>query len=98
MAQSAHIQKVPIPEDLRVLLLAKLDDQQLSAWVTEAAVVEAVRQHLISRNKDATLLGIDDYAAREDFFERHQLFNEYTMEMLDQDFKTIDLHRRQSKL
>jgi hypothetical protein len=97
MAEPAHIQPVPIPEDLRVLLLAKLNDEQLSAWVTEAAVVEAVRQHVISRNKGATLLGLDDYEARDAFFERHQLYNDYTMEMLDQDFRTIDQHRREAK-
>jgi hypothetical protein len=91
MAQPAHIQAVPIPEDLRALLLAKLGEQQLSAWVTEAAVVEAVRQHVISRNKAATLLGLEDYEEREAFFERCQLFNEYTREMVEEDFRTIEI-------
>ncbi|HEY3782387.1 MAG TPA: hypothetical protein VGL56_14995 [Fimbriimonadaceae bacterium] len=97
MAQPAHIQPVLIPEDLRSLLLAKFGDKELSAWVTEAVVVEAVRQHVISRNKGATLLGLNDYEAREAFFDRHELFNEYTMEMLEQDFKTIERHLRESK-
>ncbi len=91
MVQPAHIQPVAIPEDLRVLLLAELSEQQLSEWVTEAAVVEAARQHVISRNKAATLLAHDDYEAREAFFERHELYNEYTMEMWEQDLKTIEM-------
>lgn len=93
MALPAHIQQVPIPEDLRTLLLAKLNDEQLSAWITEAAVVEAVRQHVISRNKGATLLGLEDYESRGAFFERHQLFNEYTIEMVEEDFKAIETLR-----
>ena len=90
MAQPARIQSVPIPEDLRVLLLAKLSEQQLATWGAEALVVEAVREHIISRQKGATLLGLDDYESREAFFGRHELFNEYTLEMVEQDFKTID--------
>jgi hypothetical protein len=97
MAQPEHIQPVPIPNDLRALLLAKLSEEQVSAWATEALVVEAAREHVISRRKAATLLGFEDYESREAFFERHQLFNEYTVEMVEQDFKTIDEHRRQAK-
>jgi len=92
MAQPAYNESVPIPLDLQSLLLARLRGQSISAWATEAVIVEAVREHVISRNKAATLLELEDYETREDFFERHQLFNEYTVEMLDEDFKTIDLH------
>jgi hypothetical protein len=91
MAQRSQPQYVPIPEELRVLLVGKFNEHQLTAWGTEALVVEAVREHIISRRKAATLLGFQDYTSRQAFFERHELFNEYTMEMLDQDFKTIDL-------
>jgi hypothetical protein len=89
MAQPAYIQPVAIPEDLRALLLAELGEKELSAWATEALVVEAARQHIISRRKAATLLGLTNYLEREAFFERHQLFNEYTLEMVEEDFKTI---------
>jgi hypothetical protein len=92
MIQAAHVHTVPIPDDLWALLLAKLSEQQLSDWATETLVVEAAREHVISRRKAASLLGYQDYESREAFFERHQLFNEYTVEMLDEDFKTIDMH------
>jgi hypothetical protein len=42
----------------------------------EALVVEAVREHIESRRKGASLLGLEDYESREAFFERHGLFNE----------------------
>ena len=91
MVQPAHIQTVLIPDDLRALLLAKLSEEQLSDWATEALVVEAAREHVISRRKAATLLGYHDYESREEFFERHRLFVEYTMEMWEQDLKSIEL-------
>jgi len=91
MIQAAHIHPVPIPDDLRTLLLAKLSEQQLSDWATEALVVEAAREHVISRRKAAALLGYQDYDSREAFFERHQLFIEYTLEMWQQDLKSIEI-------
>ena len=62
----------------------------MSARATEALVVEAAREHLISRRRAATLLGLEDFEAREAFFGRHQLFNENTVEMVEQDFSAID--------
>jgi len=91
MAEPAYIQPVPIPEDLRALLLTKLSEQQLTDWATEALIVEAAREHVISRRKAATLLGYQDYESREAFFARHQLFNEYTLEMWEQDLKSIEI-------
>ena len=88
--QQAHFESVPIPEDLRALLLANRSEEQLTTWATEALVVEAVRQHIISRRKAATLLGHQDYESREAFFERYGLLNEYTLEMLERDLQTID--------
>ena len=70
--------------------MSRFDENQALNWGLEALVVEAARDHIISRRKAATLLGIQDYQAREDFFARHGLTNEYTLEMLDLDFKAID--------
>jgi hypothetical protein len=95
MALPAHIQPVPIPEDLRAILIAKLSEQRVSAWATEALVVEVAREHIISRRKAATLLGLEDYESREAFFERHQLNIEYRMEMWEQDRKSIELSESQ---
>lgn len=90
MINSASIESVPIPNDLLSLLSAKLSGGSVSAWASEAIVAEAVRERIISRNKGATLLGFEDLESREDFFTRHELFNDYTAEMLAEDFKTID--------
>lgn len=90
MAQPVHLEPVPIPEALHELLVARLGEREVSSWATEAVVVESARQGLISRRKAATLLGIQDPSAREEFFERHGLILEYTAEMLEEDFKTID--------
>lgn len=54
-------------------------------------MVEAVREHIISRNKGATLLGLEDYESREAFFDRHQLFNGYTFEMWEQGRESIEI-------
>ena len=79
-----------MPPGVRDLLLLKLQEGEIAGWAAEAIVVEAAREHIISRNKAATPLGYEDYESREAFFERHQLFNEYTHEMLDLDFKAVD--------
>jgi len=90
MAQIVHVEPVAIPEGFRAILLGNLGETNLAAWETRALVVEAARQHIISRNKAATLLGFEDYESREEFFNQYELFNEYTVEMLDEDFRTID--------
>jgi len=90
MAKLAEIDAVAIPGELRALLVSRIEPSQVSGWATEALVIEAARQHIISRKKATTLLGITDYGEREAFFERHGLQLEYTMEMLDLDFKAID--------
>ena len=91
MAQTASSQAIPLPGKVRDLLLLKVPDGELARWAVEAIVVEAVREHMISRNKAATFLGLEDYESREAFFERHGLLNSYTLEMIREDFETIDL-------
>ena len=93
MAQPAYTETIELPIELHELLRTKLGDKSVASWLTEAAVVEAAREHFISRRKAATLLGYEDYESREDFFERHQLFIEYTMEMLEQDLKSSEALR-----
>lgn len=96
MVQPAYIQPVPIAEDLRSILVEKMGEAKLSSWASEAIVVEAIRENVISRKKGASLLGLDDIEAREAFFERHQLHNEYTVEMLEQDLASISLRQANS--
>jgi hypothetical protein len=43
-------------------------EKELDHWLAEAIVVAAVREHIISRRKAATLLGYEDYESREAFF------------------------------
>jgi len=90
MAQQAHLESISLPKNVKDALLSKLPEAEIATWAIEAMVVEAVREHFISRNKAATLLGFEDYESRDEFFERHELFNEYTLEMLEQDLKAID--------
>jgi hypothetical protein len=71
------------------MILLKMPEGELHHWVLEAIVVEAAREHIISRRKTASILGFKDFESREAFFERHGLFIEYTMEMAEKDFKSI---------
>ena len=93
MAQRALKQTISIPQDLATLLTEKLGVRSLDSWGLEAVVVEAAKEHLISRGRAASLLGLEDYESRNQFFEKHGLLNEYTMEMLDEDFKRIESRR-----
>jgi hypothetical protein len=93
MARPEKIQSDPIPADLRAILLTKLSEQQVAAWATEAVVVEAAREHIISRRKAASLLGLNNYVERHAFFERHGLTNEYTAQMVEMDIKAIETLR-----
>lgn len=90
MSQTMNIESVPLPPGIRDILLMKMPEDEVDHWAAEAIVVEAAREHLISRRKAATLLGYDDYQSRETFFERHGLTNEYTLEMVAEDFQAID--------
>jgi hypothetical protein len=49
-----------------------------------------LREHIISRRKAASLLGLDSYLDRNAFFVRHGLMNEYTLEMVEQDIRAIE--------
>jgi hypothetical protein len=91
MSEFAYVQPVPIPEDLRAVLFAKLSEKEVSAWATEALVVEAARDHIISRRKAATLLGLNNYVQRQAFFQRHGLTSEYTLEMLEMDRRALQV-------
>ncbi len=95
MAQTARTISVYLPPGVRELLLLKVPEAELDHWALEAIVVEAAREHVISRSKAASLLGLDDYEARDAFFERHGLTNEYTLEQMEMDRKAIAvLHPR----
>ena len=80
---------VPLPDALRDALVERLGPEGARGWGLEAMLVEAARQGLVSRRKAATLLGIDAPDDREAFFERHGLTLEYTPEMLEEDWRTI---------
>ena len=84
------IESIPLPPDLREVLLLKVPEAELTHWATEALVVEAAREGFISRRKAATLLGYDAYDAREAFFERHRLIEEYSLEMLEMDRRALE--------
>jgi len=93
MVQPIPPSAVNIPAEIKSLLAGEIGEAKFSAWVTEAVVVEAARQHIISRRKAATLMGLAGYEDREAFFERHDLRNEYTVEMVEEDFKTLEALR-----
>lgn len=93
MTHRTNNESVPLPTGIREILLTKMPESELDHWAGEAIVVEAAREHLISRRKAATLLGYEDHDSREAFFERHGLTNEYTLEMVEEDFKAIDALR-----
>jgi len=93
MVQPEHIESVPIPESFREILVGHLGEQSLKSWETEALIVEAAREHIISRRKAATLLGLTNYIERQVFFERHGLTNEYTLEMLEMDLQALETLR-----
>jgi|GEM_PF-1589638 len=89
MPQSANADSVSIPKEIRELLLLKVPEGELGYWALEAIVVEAAREHIISRRKAASLLGLQDYESRDAFFERHGLTHEYTVEMVEADLRAI---------
>jgi len=90
MTQAVNESAVSLPQSIRELLLLKVPEAEINHWALEAIVVEAAREHIISRRKAADLLGLKNYASREAFFERHGLILEYTMEMVEEDFRTIE--------
>jgi hypothetical protein len=90
MTQTMNSESVPLPSAVRDILLTKLPESELDHWAVEAIVVEAAREHIVSRRKAATLLGYADYESREAFFERHGLTNDYTLEMVEEDFQAIE--------
>lgn len=75
------------------MLLRRVAEKELDRWIAEAVVVEAAREHFISRRKAASLLGYEGTVDREAFFERHGLSSEYTSEMVEEDFATINALR-----
>jgi len=86
-----NIESVPLPPGIRDILLMKMPADDVDHWAAEAIVVEAAREHIISRRKAATLLGYDDNQSRETFFDRYGLTNEYTLEMVEEDFQAISV-------
>jgi hypothetical protein len=82
-----------VPLGVREVLLTKVPESEVDHWAAEAIAVAAAREHIISRRKAATLLGYEDYESREAFFEHHGLTNEYTVEMVEEDFGAIDALR-----
>ena len=90
MSRAVDEPAVPLPQGLRELLLLKVPAAKLNDWALEAIVVEAAREHIISRRKSAELMGLTSSAEREAFFDRHGLTNEYTAEMVEEDFRAIE--------
>ena len=82
-----------LPDSLYDALVTRVGDEGLAAWGIEAMAVEAVRQGTISRRKAASILEIDSPDVREAFFERHGLSLEYTLEDMEEDFRTLGLRR-----
>ncbi len=81
---------VEVPEEFRKLIAKQRGEANLPQWASEALVIEAVREGLISRRKAAELLGIDGELDRDEFFARSGLIEEYTPEMLEQDRKSYE--------
>jgi len=90
MTEAANPQAVTLPPAVRELLLLGIPEGELNHWALEAILAEAARTHMVSRRKAATLLGLVNYKEREAFFERHSLTNEYTVDMVHEDFRTIE--------
>jgi hypothetical protein len=93
MSSTAREEPILLPIGIREVLMSTMPVSEINRWAGEAIVVEAVREHLISRRKAATLLGYEDYESRETFFTRHDLVNDYTMDMVDDDFRAIEQSR-----
>ena len=93
MSSTARDEPILLPIGIREVLMSTMPVSEINRWAGEAIVVEAVREHLISRRKAATLLGYEDYESREAFVNRHNLRNDYTLEMIQDDFRAIDQSR-----
>jgi hypothetical protein len=75
---------IEVPASLTAALTKSKDEATLPRWALEALVVEAVREHVISRGFGGELLGMD-FGQREEFYAQHGVTYDLTNEELDED-------------
>jgi len=87
MSSTIHVE---IPEGLREVLDSKMSDQALlERWSSEALIIEAYREGMITRGKVGELLDLS-FSEREEWLQAREVPYRYDESDLEQDRKTLD--------